>query len=193
MLAAFCGALAGFLVYNRNPASIFMGDCGSLFIGFFLAGTRAAQRGGGGGRRAASWPCWPCRCWCCCIPIFDTTFVHADAQAGGARRRRRAGAITPRTVWWPSASPRRHAVWMLYAFAILGGVLAMLVRHSTLDVSLGAIAGLHHRPDACSASTSAACGSTARRVAAAQRGRWSRSWSTSRTSAACSRWCSTWC
>jgi len=31
------GSLAGFLVYNFPPASIFMGDSGSLFIGFFLA------------------------------------------------------------------------------------------------------------------------------------------------------------
>ena len=32
-----CGALAGFLRYNFNPASIFLGDSGALFIGFVLA------------------------------------------------------------------------------------------------------------------------------------------------------------
>lgn len=32
-----CGALAGFLRYNFNPASIFLGDSGALFIGFLLA------------------------------------------------------------------------------------------------------------------------------------------------------------
>ena len=32
-----CGALAGFLRYNFNPASIFLGDSGSLFTGFVLA------------------------------------------------------------------------------------------------------------------------------------------------------------
>jgi UDP-GlcNAc:undecaprenyl-phosphate GlcNAc-1-phosphate transferase len=32
-----CGALAGFLRYNFNPASIFLGDSGSLFTGFLLA------------------------------------------------------------------------------------------------------------------------------------------------------------
>ncbi len=30
------GALLGFLCYNFNPASIFLGDCGSLLIGFLL-------------------------------------------------------------------------------------------------------------------------------------------------------------
>ena len=34
---AFVGALAGFLVHNFNPASIFMGDSGSLFLGYALA------------------------------------------------------------------------------------------------------------------------------------------------------------
>ncbi len=32
-----CGALTGFLRYNFNPASIFLGDSGSLFVGFTLA------------------------------------------------------------------------------------------------------------------------------------------------------------
>lgn len=31
------GAVAGFLIYNFSPASIFMGDNGSLFLGFMLA------------------------------------------------------------------------------------------------------------------------------------------------------------
>lgn len=32
-----CGAIAGFLIYNFNPASIFMGDTGSLFLGYVVA------------------------------------------------------------------------------------------------------------------------------------------------------------
>jgi UDP-GlcNAc:undecaprenyl-phosphate/decaprenyl-phosphate GlcNAc-1-phosphate transferase len=35
------GATLGFLVYNFHPASIFLGDSGSLFIGFMLAGVGA--------------------------------------------------------------------------------------------------------------------------------------------------------
>ena len=34
--APLAGALIGFLRYNFNPASIFLGDCGSLLIGFLL-------------------------------------------------------------------------------------------------------------------------------------------------------------
>jgi UDP-N-acetylmuramyl pentapeptide phosphotransferase/UDP-N-acetylglucosamine-1-phosphate transferase len=34
---ALAGAVTGFLIYNFNPAKIFMGDSGSMFIGYILA------------------------------------------------------------------------------------------------------------------------------------------------------------
>jgi UDP-GlcNAc:undecaprenyl-phosphate/decaprenyl-phosphate GlcNAc-1-phosphate transferase len=34
---ALAGAILGFLKFNFNPATIFLGDCGSLFIGFMLS------------------------------------------------------------------------------------------------------------------------------------------------------------
>jgi UDP-GlcNAc:undecaprenyl-phosphate GlcNAc-1-phosphate transferase len=37
MTAALAGAAIGFLRYNFNPAKIFMGDAGSMFLGFTLA------------------------------------------------------------------------------------------------------------------------------------------------------------
>jgi UDP-GlcNAc:undecaprenyl-phosphate GlcNAc-1-phosphate transferase len=37
--AALGGAILGFLLYNLRPASIFMGDTGSMFLGFVLAAT----------------------------------------------------------------------------------------------------------------------------------------------------------
>jgi UDP-GlcNAc:undecaprenyl-phosphate GlcNAc-1-phosphate transferase len=42
VLAAFVGAMLGFLVYNFEPASIFLGDSGSLLAGFLLAATAIA-------------------------------------------------------------------------------------------------------------------------------------------------------
>src|SRR5262249_14709902 len=43
---ALAGAILGFLRYNFNPATIFLGDCGSLFIGFMLSalGLYGAQK-----------------------------------------------------------------------------------------------------------------------------------------------------
>jgi len=35
--AALAGAVVGFLIFNFNPAKIFMGDAGSMFIGYILA------------------------------------------------------------------------------------------------------------------------------------------------------------
>src|SRR2546421_387121 len=50
MMAVFAAALLGFLVYNSHPASIFMGDCGSMFIGFFLASAALVNIPGGRSR-----------------------------------------------------------------------------------------------------------------------------------------------
>jgi UDP-GlcNAc:undecaprenyl-phosphate GlcNAc-1-phosphate transferase len=37
LTVALAGAIVGFLRFNFNPATIFLGDCGSLFIGFMLS------------------------------------------------------------------------------------------------------------------------------------------------------------
>ncbi|BCS95602.1 hypothetical protein DSLASN_12340 [Desulfoluna limicola] len=37
VLAALSGSVLGFLMYNYNPATIFMGDSGSYFLGYMLA------------------------------------------------------------------------------------------------------------------------------------------------------------
>jgi UDP-GlcNAc:undecaprenyl-phosphate GlcNAc-1-phosphate transferase len=44
VLVALMGSLLGFLVYNWHPASIFLGDCGSLFVGLTLASLTVLQR-----------------------------------------------------------------------------------------------------------------------------------------------------
>lgn len=41
VVTAVAGAVAGFLVYNKNPAKVFMGDTGSLWLGLTLAATVA--------------------------------------------------------------------------------------------------------------------------------------------------------
>ena len=44
ILIILMGVVLGFLLFNFHPASIFMGDSGSLFIGFVLAGLTTHQR-----------------------------------------------------------------------------------------------------------------------------------------------------
>jgi UDP-GlcNAc:undecaprenyl-phosphate/decaprenyl-phosphate GlcNAc-1-phosphate transferase len=138
MVATFGAALLGFLIYNSNPASIFMGDSGSLFIGFFLAS--AALVNVSGGRSRSFLPVLVVPILVLFIPIFDTTFVtvlrklsgRAASQGGRDHTSHRLVAL---------GMSERHAVWMLYGFAALSGLLAVLVREMKLDVSLAAIAG----------------------------------------------------
>ncbi len=138
MLVTFAGALLGFLVYNSNPASIFMGDCGSMFIGFFLASSALVNVSGG--RSRSFLPILAVPILVLFIPIFDTTFVtilrklsgRAASQGGRDHTSHRLVAL---------GMSERHAVWMLYAFAGLSGVLAVVVQKVKLDVSLAAIAG----------------------------------------------------
>ena len=44
LLLAFIGCLIGFLLYNSHPASVFLGDCGSLFIGYVIASLTLLER-----------------------------------------------------------------------------------------------------------------------------------------------------
>lgn len=44
VLVSLMGALLGFLFFNFNPASVFLGDCGSLFIGYVLASLTLLER-----------------------------------------------------------------------------------------------------------------------------------------------------
>jgi len=44
ILVAFMGSLLGFLFFNYNPAKLFLGDCGSLFIGYVMAALTLLER-----------------------------------------------------------------------------------------------------------------------------------------------------
>ena len=137
ILLIFAGALLGFLVFNSHPASVFMGDCGSMFVGFFLASTSLMQVSGG--RSRSLLPVLVVPILILFIPIFDTTLVtvlrklsgRAASQGGRDHTSHRLVAL---------GMSERNAVLMLYGFAALSGVLALLVQRARLDVSLAAIA-----------------------------------------------------
>ena len=138
LLLIFAAALLGFLVYNSNPASIFMGDCGSMFVGFFLASSALINVSGG--RSRSFLPVLAVPILVLFIPIFDTTFVtvlrklsgRAASQGGRDHTSHRLVAL---------GMSERKAVLMLYGFAALSGLLAILVQRARLDISLAAIAG----------------------------------------------------
>ena len=69
--AALVGACVGFLVYNFNPASIFMGDAGSLFLGYVLAATAIKLRFPEGVEIVT----WMVPVLILGLPLFDTALV----------------------------------------------------------------------------------------------------------------------
>jgi len=137
MMAMFAAALIGFLIFNSNPASIFMGDCGSLFIGFFMAS--AALVNVSGGRTRSFLPVLAVPILVLFIPIFDTTFVTVLRKLSGRAASQGGRDHTSHRLVALGMSERR-AVWMLYGFAALSGILAVSVREMKLDMSLAAIA-----------------------------------------------------
>src|SRR5438034_6247865 len=138
MLAVFAAGLVGFLIYNSYPASIFMGDCGSMFIGFFLAS--AALVNLPGGRSRSFVPVIAVPNLVLFIPIFDTTFVTILRKLSGRAASRGGRDHTSHRLVALGMSERR-AVLMLYGLAALSGVLAIAVRQMKPDVSIALVAG----------------------------------------------------
>ena len=67
---AFIGSLLGFLRYNFNPASIFLGDTGSMFLGFFLSTMPLATNTSGSFLVGIGVPLLAMG-----VPIFDTALA----------------------------------------------------------------------------------------------------------------------
>jgi len=76
--AVVAGASLGFLAYNVKPARIFMGDCGSMFLGYMLAVLALGVQGTGGPVAGTLAPVVVMA-----VPIFDTTFVTVTRILGG--------------------------------------------------------------------------------------------------------------
>jgi len=138
LMAVFTAALLGFLVYNSHPASIFMGDSGSMFIGFFLASAALVNVSGGRSRSLASVLAVPILVLF--IPIFDTTFVTILRKLSGRAASQGGRDHTSHRLVALGMSERR-AVLMLYGLAALSGFLATTVRQMKFDVSLALIVG----------------------------------------------------
>jgi UDP-GlcNAc:undecaprenyl-phosphate GlcNAc-1-phosphate transferase len=81
---ALAGAAAGFLAYNFAPARIFMGDAGSLPVGYLLAAFGLALASGSRARGAEAGPLLGLAL-IVGYPLFDLTFVTITRLADGRR------------------------------------------------------------------------------------------------------------
>jgi UDP-GlcNAc:undecaprenyl-phosphate/decaprenyl-phosphate GlcNAc-1-phosphate transferase len=126
IVALSAGAIAGFLVFNFSPARVFMGDSGSLFIGFVLGATSILEV-----THVAGVPAFVLApVTVLAIPIFDTLFVsvtrrlrgQAISQGGTDHSSHRLVRLGLR---------ERRAVLLLYALSAGSGAVALLTRHSS--------------------------------------------------------------
>lgn len=125
-LAAMVGASLGFLIYNVRPASIFMGDSGSLFLGSFLAGAAllAAPALSSGIVPVAAIPLF-----ILLVPIFDTAFVSVTRRMAGRSPMLGGRDHLSHRLVALGVDEHRAVLW-LYALAALGGVIAITLQHA---------------------------------------------------------------
>ena len=138
VLPAMLGAAAlGFLIFNFNPASIFMGDSGSMFLGFLLSGT-ALLSDTGRLRNLSSVLLTPVLILM--IPIFDTCIVTVTRKLSGRPISQGGRDHTSHRLVALGVSERR-AVLFLYLFAAVSGALALMVRSMSTTVMLALVPG----------------------------------------------------
>jgi UDP-N-acetylmuramyl pentapeptide phosphotransferase/UDP-N-acetylglucosamine-1-phosphate transferase len=131
--AAVASACAGFLLHNFPPARVFLGDAGSVPLGF-LAGALGAC-----GVAAQAWPWW-------FPPVVFAPFI-LDATVTLARR---AFAMEP--VWQAHRShayqrlalsgwPHRRVAVVEYAAMLVSGFCALVALRAEDDVRFGILSG----------------------------------------------------
>lgn len=121
MSAILAGGCLGFLPYNFNPASIFMGDTGALFLGFMLAAISIE-----GVMKSVATIAVVVPILILGIPIFDTTFAIfrrllngksiAEADKGHLHHRLLAKGYS-----------QKKTVVILYAISAIFGICAILI------------------------------------------------------------------
>lgn len=140
LAAAVMGASIGFLRWNFNPAKIFMGDGGAMFLGFMMATLTIKLRF----MEMVPGVSWMLPVLVLGIPVFDTTLVTIS--------RTRRGLIPFATPGKDHAAHRlanlglgqRGAVLALYALGLVTGLLALLMTWLTSPqaIALGGIAAV---------------------------------------------------
>lgn len=142
--AGLMGSCLGFLIYNFNPAKVFMGDSGSFFLGYTLAALGVMGE-------------WTENRIISCmipvlvlgVPIFDFAYVILMRIIRGETRSLRSiidhcapDHISHRLVW--IGFSHRQAVSFIYLICFILGASGILIRNSVnyLDSVLGILQGL---------------------------------------------------
>lgn len=128
---AMAGAAIGFLQYNFNPAKIFMGDTGSMFLGYTLAAVSIM-----GVMKTAATVALVVPVIALGLPIMDTALAIVRRKLSGvpifAPDR---GHLHHRLL--DSGLSQKQVVLLMYAITAFLGMIALLVVH--LNVVFGAV------------------------------------------------------
>jgi UDP-GlcNAc:undecaprenyl-phosphate GlcNAc-1-phosphate transferase len=145
-MAPLAGALLGFLIFNFSPASIFLGDCGSLWIGFILGCFAVIWSNDATTTLGAVAPLVAL-----CIPLLDTAISITRrflrrypifcGDRGHIHHRLLDRGMTPRS-----------AAWGLYGAGALGGGLSFLQSLAWKEAGIASVlvflgltrAGIHY-------------------------------------------------
>ena len=145
---AFAGGLLGFLRYNYHPASVFLGDCGSMFIGFVLATLPLMSHVPDSFLVSVGVPLLAMG-----VPIFDTSLailrrlirrLIAGDKVGNAGQVMTADTDhLHHRILRAAGLSQRKAAWILYVLAASGvvvGLVAMSLKSQAGGLWLAAVA-----------------------------------------------------
>ena len=128
LAAATLGASVGFLYYNFNPASLFMGDAGSLLLGFVLAVLGIKLEFAGRPLGAT----WMIPIIILGVPIFDMTLVVISRLRRGKHVYEGGKDHTSHRLVTIVGMTHARSVMTLYLIAVVLGLTAVMLRDATL-------------------------------------------------------------
>jgi UDP-GlcNAc:undecaprenyl-phosphate/decaprenyl-phosphate GlcNAc-1-phosphate transferase len=128
---ALAGSILGFLLFNFPPAKIFMGDSGSMFLGFALASLAVARRT----QASNVFAVMGVPTLLFLLPILDTGLVTITRILRGQSPTRGGTDHTSHRLIAFGLS-ERQAVIVLYCVAIISGIASIALEALDYDLSL---------------------------------------------------------
>lgn len=146
LMALLIGACAGFLPYNRHPATVFMGECGALLLGLLLSSAAVAVTADLSaleGFRFRNVPAF----MPVLLPVAVLALPLADLVTSVLRRTARGaspftadrGHLHHRLVDGGFTQPQAVAVLWLWAFIVAWGTLSLNFVHTVAALPVGAL------------------------------------------------------
>ena len=136
LLIALAGSAIGFLRYNMNPARVFMGDTGSMFLGYVLAAVSII-----GAVKSAATIALIVPIVALGLPILDTAFAILRRKLSGEPIfKPDKGHLHHRLL--AMGLTQKQAVWLMYGISCCLGISAFLLTEVSVLVGCGIVAVL---------------------------------------------------